>query len=187
MAKQKRVVVIDEIEKYMSGDAMLNGEQKRHVLAAILAYTNMMGRGNPDAQTIRQLLGSAVRGSRAVDLVIDLARPDLESEEMGDHFENEALHWFKRIRGKTDTCLAKAWPPEWAMVNGKVEYRLVDDVTGNPIKLPAKRKDFRGDTVKVIAFTPPSTISSTGRVTVLDRGITTQYYPSVVGARILLA
>jgi hypothetical protein len=59
--------------------------------------------------------------------------------------------------------------------------QLINEETGQAVKLPTTLKDFRGDSVRVIGFTSPHKPSSTGRV---HTGDGMSYYPSVVGCRI---
>ena len=60
--------------------------------------------------------------------------------------------------------------------------KLVDTETGEEIKLPATVKDFRGDDVEVVDFTPPQHQGSSGRIHTKD-GMS--YFPGVINAKII--
>jgi hypothetical protein len=67
-------------------------------------------------------------------------------------------------------------------------YKLVDEKSGETVELPAKRKDFRGDSMTVVGFTPPHHDGSTGRIQVKSKGtgpFGAEYFPSVCGLKIV--
>lgn len=60
---------------------------------------------------------------------------------------------------------------------------LVDEKTGEPMKLGMFVKTFRGARVRLIGMTLPTRTNSTGRVTLQVDGRETSYYPGVIGAK----
>jgi hypothetical protein len=65
--------------------------------------------------------------------------------------------------------------------------KLIDKKSGAEIIMGSKRKDFRGETVTVLDFMPPEHEGSTGRVIVKDKGgFVSEYYPSVIDAKIII-
>lgn len=64
-------------------------------------------------------------------------------------------------------------------------FKLVNEKTNREIKMGSIVKDFRGDKLKVIGFTPPHKPSSTGRVRVSENGYETEYFPGVINAKIV--
>lgn len=64
-------------------------------------------------------------------------------------------------------------------------WALVDDMTGWPIRVGDVRESNRGETYVVTGGRPPLSLASTGRIYVALRGAepTTEFYPSVFGAR----
>ncbi len=60
---------------------------------------------------------------------------------------------------------------------------LVNEKTGEPMKLGSHVKTFRGVQVRLIGWTLPTRTNSTGRVTLQVDGRETSYYPGVIGAK----
>jgi hypothetical protein len=63
--------------------------------------------------------------------------------------------------------------------------RLVNEKTGQPVKVGDVVKTFRGEQVMVTSLHPPHKINSSGHVTCRSIGKkwTQEFYPSVIGAR----
>lgn len=64
--------------------------------------------------------------------------------------------------------------------------RLVNEETNEEIKAGQTVKTFRGEEVIILRFSDPHKPSSSGRVTVMDKGgLIRDFFPSVVGAKIV--
>lgn len=67
-----------------------------------------------------------------------------------------------------------------------MHYKLIDERTGNEIKSGEKVTTFRGETYELTDFSPPKHSASTGRVYLADdEGNTMEFYPGVIGAKIV--
>ena len=86
--------------------------------------------------------------------------------------------WSVTEEEQLDEFLPSGGPDDDRPKKGKLVYAE----TGEEIKLPATVKDFRGDPVEVVDFTPPHKPSSTGRIHTKD-GMS--YFPGVINAKII--
>jgi hypothetical protein len=68
-----------------------------------------------------------------------------------------------------------------------MKAKLVNEETGVELVIGQEVLDFRGDKMTLLGFTPPKHAGSTGRVTVQEEGKEgrREYYPSVIGAKII--
>lgn len=64
--------------------------------------------------------------------------------------------------------------------------KLIDKLTGKELQLGTVVKDFRGGSWRLIGFSTPRHINSSGRVIVqdLDTNETSEFFPSVIDAKI---
>ena len=62
------------------------------------------------------------------------------------------------------------------------EAKLFDEEKNKEVKLPYKTKDFRGDAITVVGFTPPKHAASSGRIQVKGGG---EFFPGVAGLKIV--
>jgi hypothetical protein len=62
------------------------------------------------------------------------------------------------------------------------EAKLFDEEKNKEVKLPYKTKDFRGDPITVVGFTPPKHSGSSGRIEVKGGG---EFFPGVAGLKIV--
>lgn len=65
------------------------------------------------------------------------------------------------------------------------QYILVDDATDQEIEVGTIVKTFRGEECKLLGFTAPRHDGSTGRVLVEIGRNRMEYYPSVIGCKIV--
>lgn len=67
------------------------------------------------------------------------------------------------------------------------DWILVKESTGKPIKIGAKIKTFRNETVVVTGWRAPLHSNSTGRVYVKwpGQGITGEFFPAVINAKLV--
>ena len=64
--------------------------------------------------------------------------------------------------------------------------RLINEETKEEIKVGTTVKTFRDEEVMLLRFTPPHKPSSTGRVTVTEKGgFIRDFFPSVINAKIV--
>jgi hypothetical protein len=62
------------------------------------------------------------------------------------------------------------------------EAKLFDEKTNKEVKLPYKTKDFRGDAITIVDFTPPKHSGSSGRIHTKGGD---EYFPGVAGLKIV--
>ena len=65
------------------------------------------------------------------------------------------------------------------------QHKLVDEKTGKTIEIDTEVRDFRGNTWILTDWTAPRSEPSSGHVYLRDGGTTAEYYPSVIGAKII--
>lgn len=64
-------------------------------------------------------------------------------------------------------------------------FKLINEKTGEEILMNTEVADFRGDPLTVVGFAAPHKPSSTGRVYVTKNGMSREFFPSVIGAKIV--